>query len=94
MISNNTEVFVLTKEDWCPSYQCNDSYNKRLLLRVSFFELQGNDSLFRVCVWGSDDMGMDYDTPDRELAEQYFIDCISQEYLSLDYLKGKGFYSA
>lgn len=98
MIPDGTTVYVSTDDDWCPSYIMNMTHSKdKMLVTVSFFELKtinGDDPTYRVCVWGADDLGMEFDTHDRTFAESYFIMCISQETLSIEFLKDKGFISA
>lgn len=99
MIPDGTTVYVSTDDDWCPSYILNMTHSlDKMMVTVSFFELKDPDDdnvpMYRVCVWGADDLGMEYDSYDRTLAESYFIMCISQESLSMDYLIDKGFVSA
>jgi hypothetical protein len=101
MIPDGTTVYVNTDDDWCPSYIMNmpNQLDKMMLVRVSFYILEEEKEsldppIYRVCVRGADDLGMEFDTHERTLAESYFIMCISQESLSIEFLKDKGFVSA
>ena len=98
MIPDGTTVYVSTDDDWCPSYIMNMTHSPdKMMVTVSFFELKdpnNNTPMYRVCAWGADDLGMEYDTFDRTLAESYFVMCISQEKLNIEFLKVKGFVSA
>lgn len=98
MIPDGTTVYVSTDDDWCPSYIMNMTHSPdKMMVIVSFFELHDPDDktpMYRVCVWGADDLGMEFDTHDRTFAESYFIMCISQETLNIEFLTEKGFVSA
>lgn len=100
MIPDGTTVYVSTDDDWCPSYIMNmPNQLDKMLVTVSFFILEEEKEsldlpIYRVCVWGADDLGMEFDTHDRTFAESYFIMCISQETLTIEFLKDKGFVSA
>jgi hypothetical protein len=62
--------WVRTNEDWYPAMAplqkpANPDYHNPLdhaAVRVSMMLL--NDGNWRVCVWGGDDFGMEYDSPD------------------------------
>lgn len=99
MIQDGTTVYVSTDDNWCPSYILTRKHGPdKMLVTVSFFEFKdpndGDRPMYRICVWGADDLGMEYDVYDRTLGESYFIMCISQETLNMDFLKDKGFRSA
>ena len=60
-----------TNENWFPSYGALDSGDQSYLLSVSLIAL--NDGLFRVCVWGADDFGMELDQVSRKKAIKLYI---------------------
>lgn len=72
--------WVRTREEWYPTIQGgetspNPDYNNPLpdpAVRVSFMRLLTKEPLWRVCLWGGDDFGMEIDTPDREKAEALY----------------------
>lgn len=74
------DKFIRTREDWCPSIKSggnfpNDAYNHNLGcdgLRVSLIELRGEPKEWRVCVWGGDDFGLDFDQPDETVAREMY----------------------
>ena len=61
--------WIRTKEDWHGTFTplckpLNPDYHNPLdayVVRVSFMQL--TDGNWRVCVWGNDDFGLEYDTP-------------------------------
>lgn len=56
------EFFKETKEDWYPSYFVNQGTpSEKKLVRVTLLGPM-SDGQFRVCVWGNDDLGMDFDS--------------------------------
>ena len=55
------DVLVPTTDDWYPNYEGNK-------VQVSIMPLiprTEDEKLWRVCVWGADDCGMEYDTDDK-----------------------------
>ena len=88
-------VFKETTDDWCPSFEIKgDARYKYHLVEVSYLEL--SDGMWRVCVWGQDDMGMerDFEPHERVKAWEVFISIIEQQYVSYDFIKNLGFYGA
>ena len=59
-------VFKRTNDDWCPSYgvHINSRHNpikdRGNLVEVTFLKFPTAPG-YRTCVWGADDMGMDFD---------------------------------
>jgi hypothetical protein len=51
------EKFILTSEDWYPTYATG-------LVRVALLRLSTGQ--WRVCVWGADDFGLERDLPSVE----------------------------
>lgn len=56
-----SEIHRPTSDDWSPNFPDGT-------VRISFLEL--HDGMWRVCVWGNDDLGMerDYASTEREAA--------------------------
>lgn len=70
--STHYDAMVATVDDWHPNFE-------RHLVRVSFYEL--SPSKWRVCVWGSDDCGMERDFASRATAEQSYVALINRPYI-------------
>jgi hypothetical protein len=92
-------VFKRTHDDWHPSYRLSNWYNgtepeKTFLCEVSLLTLTGGEH--RVCVWGNDDFGLERDFPSDQKDEAFklFISTISQETVSIGWLRRFGFVNA
>jgi hypothetical protein len=88
-------VFKFTTEDWHPSYKLDGRYRGKqglLLLEVSLLKLPSTKE-WRVCVWGSDDFGMerDYARCDKKQAIEMFLAVIAEEVVSEVFLKANKF---
>lgn len=88
-------VFKETKDDWYPSFKISDDLRYEGLVEVSYIELVPSGE-WRVCVWGKDDMGMEYDYPPHERIKAWnvFISIIEKEYVEYSFIKSLGFYGA
>lgn len=90
------EVFKSTTDDWYPPYQLQD--READLVQVSFIKLRPEKSgqqLWRVCVWGADDMGLERDYGSEASAWTAFLQVIGWPDVKQDRLiKELGFYSA
>ena len=84
-MSRRIDVFVETHEDWYPSYALNSWHRGKKpgdtkLLKVSFLGNICSDPkatpIYRTCVWGADDFGMEFDHPDFEVAQRMFLTVI------------------
>jgi len=75
--------FVPTEEDWYPTENGQ--------LRVSYIPL--TDGMFRVCVWGADDFGMEKDMKDKGEARLLYRKIIKKPIKRKD-LEKLGFVSA
>ena len=88
-------VFKLTSDDWCPAYKIA-GYHKGVkgpkLVEVSHFKLTNGE--YRVCVWGADDCGMDFDTKSGAKALRIFLNVISWDDVTKAALKEVGFIPA
>lgn len=92
------QKFIRTREDWYPSFRpnarcLNPDYHNPLpytALRVSMMQL--SDGLWRVCVWGQDDMGMERDVKSPVTAQKIFNTI--QDFATKDALKKLGLHPA
>lgn len=93
------DVFKRTQDDWYGSYKLQPIYGPEggMLVRVSFL---GNICppdevpLYRTCVWGNDDCGVEFDTYLEGQAWNIFLQVIGMRYVNRDALKELGFVSA
>ena len=76
-------TFAYTTDCWSPNYE-------RYLVEVSFQQLYPS-GLWRVGVWGNDDIGMVRDFENRALAEYCYAAVINEPYVTKDNLSIKGF---
>jgi len=88
-------VFKLTSDDWHPSYKLN-GHHKGVkgpqMVEVSHLKLTNGE--YRVCVWGADDCGMDFDTKSGNKALRTFLTVISWDDVTMSGLKELGFIPA
>ncbi len=90
------DVFKKTNDDWYPAFEMGGEK----LVEVSFIQLTpwlpAEERVWRVCVWGNDDCGMERDfSPNEEnLAWSIFINVIGEEYVDMKFLLSLGFVSA
>ena len=93
-----TEVFKKTTDNWCGNYIISDSHNQYEAVRVSFVELKnsGDEYMWRICVWGTDDCGMERDfiADEFHIARDLFSSILTWEYVTFDKLIKNGFISA
>lgn len=68
------EKYVFTMDDFCPNFFEN-------YVQVSFFHLYPS-GLWRVAIWGNDDLGFDRDFTDRAQAELCYVALINEPYIS------------
>lgn len=96
------EVFKPTNDYWADSYYLNgyhDGIKDRMLVVVSFC---GNitaydpklDPVWRTCVWGNDDCGMDFDCDTEAECWNKFLQVIGWDSVDMDALREAGFVSA
>lgn len=68
------EMFKPVLDDWHPNYKINQGTpSERDVVRVVYLKLPSKKSLWRVCVWGNDDTGMEKDFTDSEEARKAFL---------------------
>jgi hypothetical protein len=86
-------VFKLTQDDWYPPYNLDGDQ----VVRVSFLGNISNPDeypTYRVCVWGRDDFGKEYDSDNETEVWCLFLQVIGMEFVDCDELTKLGFVSA
>lgn len=84
--------FKLTHDDWYPEWQLSRPdarFESTGLVQVSFSRL--SDGLYRVCVWGADDCGMEYDFEKFSDARRVLRKILRVKYVNKNWLKNLGF---
>lgn len=95
-LPDRVSVYKETLDNWCPSYILstkNYPNNGPLLVKVSWIKLPfyKEKQLWRVCIWGGDDLGMEIDFEEESSSLDIFIKVISEPTISFDCLKRLGF---
>lgn len=95
----NISVFKPTKDDWYGNYllKCPSDIDGLGLVNVMFTQTGPNpplSGLWRVCVWGNDDCGMEKDFEDEVEALNVFYRVIGWNFVNKTELKLEGFVSA
>ncbi len=96
------EVLKPTQDDWCGSYIIEHWYNgveKQMFVQCIF---NGNITAYdpkqapvwRTCVWGNDDCGMEFDCDTEAEAWNKFLQVIGMKFVNRDKLIELGFVSA
>ena len=83
-------IFKEVSEDWYGNYRIADDqryFGKYVSIKISKLF----SGLFRVCVWGNDDLGMDRDFEIESEAIAVFQQLIMVEDLTKQYLSNSGF---
>lgn len=81
-IWHRIEKRVSTPDNWCPTAQDGT-------VCVSFLGLRG--SAWRVCVWGEDDLGMEWDFPDDQYEKAKGVYESIHDGITIHQLKQMGF---
>ena len=85
--------FKKTSDDWYPCYKIEkDARHSEGLVEVIFTKLI--DGMYRVCIWGADDFGMERDFKEEYDAWNIFLLVIKLEDVTFNKLKELGFYYA
>jgi hypothetical protein len=94
-------VFKLTHEDWHPSFEIAGYYQgktEQKMLEVSYIgelrRYENQPQVWRTCVWGADDFGMEYDSSSESDAFDKFMQVIRMEFVCSAALKNLGFVPA
>jgi hypothetical protein len=90
------KVFKPTNDDWYGSYKINgwhEGVKDRMLVEVIFCGNIG-DGVWRTCVWGNDDCGMEFDCSTEAECWTMFLQVIGMESVDMVALRNLGFVSA
>jgi hypothetical protein len=83
----SVRVFKRTVDDWYPSYKLDWVGRDQYLIEVSFLQL--SDGQWRVCCWGSDDMGLERDYPTEAEAWAVFLQIIGWGFVNQKQLRNE-----
>lgn len=90
-----SRVFKLTEDEWFPPYKLAGWYKGQegvKLVEVSLLPLSSYPvNVWRVCVWGGDDFGMEKDLTNYEDAEKLFLEVLRLPSVTRKDLKDFGF---
>ena len=86
---------VKTTDDWYPNYPDNE-VEVSIMSLVSCKEDIEHPTTYRICVWGADDCGMEFDVETKEPHAMMMLynNLISGKPLTKNYLSSLGFVSA
>lgn len=79
------ERYWPTTDDWYPCFPRNT-----VLVRVTSLR----DGMVRCSVWGADDFGLERDLPEQDLAKQVNFALNLPNPVTIEWLRGQGFWSA
>lgn len=91
------DVYKPTQDDWYGSFMVDNGYQKEMAVLVSFLgniSAPGEEPTWRTCVWGTDDIGMEFDADTETKAWVKFLEVIGWEYVNGKDLKNIGFVAA
>lgn len=92
----NITVFKPVGESWYGNFKIEDDkrFEDVKLVKVSIQTLKTNPVIWRVSVWGNDDHGVEYDTPDETKAKELFNKVIMTKNLTHEWVRVNGFINA
>ena len=93
------DVFKTTTDDWYGSYilpEYHKGFKDKMLVEVSFLGNitdydKSRPAIWRCCVWGNDDCGMDFDCNSEAECWTTFLRVIGMENVNQEDLKTLGF---
>ena len=98
------EVLKQTNDDWCGSYRVSGWPSStgpgtvnQMFVNVIFNGNIAYDTeapLYRTCVWGNDDCGMEFDSYLEGEVWNKFLQVIGMEFVDMEKLRELGFVSA
>lgn len=89
-----TDVVKFTDDDWYGNYSIMHKGVMTKTVQVTYVPLaldQDAKRLFRVCVWGNDDFGLERDYEDRRAARRAFSKIVDMYRVNKNELKDMGF---
>lgn len=99
-MNRGIEVLKRTQDDWHGSYVLSGWYRGEenpMFVKVVFCgNISPPDSspIWRTCVWGNDDLGMDFDCDNESEAFTKFLQVIGLKFVNLEDLTALGFVRA
>jgi hypothetical protein len=78
------EIYCFTSDNWCPNYEGNK-------VRVTMC-LNNNIKNHYVCVWGEDDLGMEFWSKDKTIIRKLYKKICNLEDVTMHKLKKLGLY--
>jgi len=94
------EVLKPTNDDWCGSHIVQDWPSptgpgtvEQMFVSVVFNGMIG-DGIWRTCVWGTDDCGVEFDCDNEAECWNKFLQVICMYYVDMEELSNIGFESA
>jgi len=87
------QVFKPTNDNWCGSYKLDGIHNSVMLVEVIFNGNIGN-GVWRTCVWGNDDCGMEFDCDSEAKCWNMFLQVIGMKFVDMVAVRDLGFVSA
>ena len=99
-MNKRIEVLKKTNDEWYGSYSVqgwpsstNIGTVEQMFVLVVFNGMLG-DGTWRTCVWGNDDLGMEYDCDNEAECWNKFVQVIGMDYVDMLTLRVLGFVSA
>ena len=87
----NSIMYKPTYEDWSGTKKSPDPRDQFGLVRVTLIGHTLADGMYRVCLWGTDDLGMEFDTKDQERQVEVFSELALEPLISFQKLLDMGF---
>jgi len=86
--------FKETTNNWYGNFKISEDQRHvgKRYVHVSLLEL--NNGQFRCCVWGNDDLGMEYDSEEYKTVENLFLDIALKDVINFKDLEEMGFIDA
>ncbi len=85
-------AFKSTSDNWAGNFKIeNDARYQGGYVEVSLLKLGPDFYVHRVCVWGNDDRGMEFDTEDELEAKEVFQKVILMDDVTFEKLQQLGF---
>ena len=93
-MSGQCVVFKRTTDNWYGNYKVVDDCRVSDLVEVTFcgnISLNEQSPIYRVCVWGNDDCGIEFDTENEATAWNVFLQVIGNDDVTMKLLKQLNF---
>jgi hypothetical protein len=91
MYKDRITIFKNTTSDWIPSFKVsNGGCFASNLVRISKM-LLNDGKTYRLCAWGVDDFGMEFDSENYSDINHAWIHILGRDNITIEYLKSIGF---